>query len=103
MARLFGAEEVLVVSETQTAVADWPKADPIQTVNIRNNHLEYAITWAALAIGLGGDDRVPDLSPRPSIKPFRRRRLLNIAGVIHVVQRPEKAHASALQICQCVR
>ena len=51
MARLFGAEEVLVVSETQTAVADWPKADPIQTVNIRNNHLEYAITWAALAIG----------------------------------------------------
>jgi len=51
MARLFGAEEVLVVSETQTAVADWPKADPIQTVNIRNHHLEYAITWAALAIG----------------------------------------------------
>ena len=51
MARLFGAEEVLVVSETSTAVGDWPKADPIRAVNVRNNHLEYAITWAALAIG----------------------------------------------------
>ena len=51
MAQLFGAEMVLVVAETSTAVGDWPKADPIRAVNVRNNHLEYAITWAALAIG----------------------------------------------------
>ncbi len=51
MARLFGAEEVLVVSETSTAVGEWPRADPIRAVNVRNNHFEYAITWAALAIG----------------------------------------------------
>lgn len=51
MARLFASEEVLVVAETSTAVGDWPRADPIKAVNIRNNHLEYAITWAALAIG----------------------------------------------------
>lgn len=51
MARLFGAEEVLVVAETSSAVGEWPKADPIRAVNVRNNHLEYAITWAALAIG----------------------------------------------------
>lgn len=51
MARVFGVEEVLVVSETSTAVGEWPKADPILAVNVRNNHLEYAITWAALAIG----------------------------------------------------
>ena len=51
MARLFGAEKVLVVAETSTAIGEWPKADPIQAVNVRNNHLEYAITWAALAIG----------------------------------------------------
>lgn len=51
MAQLFGAEPALVVAETSTAVGDWPKADPIRAVNVRNNHLEYAITWAALAIG----------------------------------------------------
>ena len=51
MAQLFAAEEVLVVSETSTSVGEWPKADPIRAVNVRNNHLEYAITWAALAIG----------------------------------------------------
>lgn len=51
MAQLFGAEMVLVVAETSSAVGEWPKADPIRAVNVRNNHLEYAITWAALAIG----------------------------------------------------
>ncbi len=51
MGRLFDAERVLVVAETTTAVGDWPKADPLRTVDIRNNHLEYAMTWAALAIG----------------------------------------------------
>ena len=51
MARIFGAEKVLIVSETSTAVGEWPRADPIRAVNVRNNHLEYAITWAALAIG----------------------------------------------------
>lgn len=51
MARLFRAEIVLVVAETSSAVGDWPKADPIRAVNVRNNHLMYAITWAALAIG----------------------------------------------------
>ncbi len=51
MARLFDAEPVLIVAETSTAVGDWPKADPLRTVDIRNNHMEYAMTWAALAIG----------------------------------------------------
>ncbi len=51
MSKIFGAEKVLVVAETSTAVGDWPRADPIRAVNVRNNHLEYAITWAALAIG----------------------------------------------------
>ncbi len=51
MARLFSTEKVLVVAETSSAVGEWPKADPIRVVNVRNNHLEYAMTWAALAIG----------------------------------------------------
>lgn len=54
MARLFGAEQVLIIAETSTAVGEWPKADPLRTADIRNNHVEYAITWAALAFGWAG-------------------------------------------------
>ena len=50
MAELFGTEEVLIVSETNTAVVDWPLPQPLVAVNIRNNHFEYAATWAALAV-----------------------------------------------------
>jgi surfeit locus 1 family protein len=50
MANLFGTEQVLIVAETNTAVVDWPLPQPLEAVNIRNNHMEYAITWAALAI-----------------------------------------------------
>lgn len=50
MADLFDTEEVLIVAETNTAVIDWPLAQPLVAVNIRNNHFEYAATWAALAL-----------------------------------------------------
>lgn len=50
MADLFEAEPVLVVAETSTAVGDWPIPQPIASVNVTNNHLEYALTWATLAL-----------------------------------------------------
>lgn len=50
MADLFGTEQVLIVAETNTAVVDWPQPQPLVAVQIRNNHLEYALTWGALAI-----------------------------------------------------
>lgn len=50
MAELFDAEPVLVVAETDTAVIDWPRPQPLEAVKVRNNHLEYALTWAALAV-----------------------------------------------------
>ncbi|MEM7545995.1 MAG: SURF1 family protein [Pseudomonadota bacterium] len=50
MADLFGTEEVLIVAETSTAVDDWPIPQPIEAVNVTNNHLEYALTWATLAL-----------------------------------------------------
>lgn len=52
MARLFSAEPVLVVAETSTAPdgAKWPIPQPLEAVKIKNDHLEYALTWAALAI-----------------------------------------------------
>ncbi|MEX2518078.1 MAG: SURF1 family protein [Paracoccaceae bacterium] len=49
MARLFNAEPVLIVAETSTAVGDWPIPQPIEAVNVPNNHLEYALTWGTLA------------------------------------------------------
>lgn len=49
MAPLFSTEPALIVAETSTAVGEWPVPNPIEAVNVRNNHLEYAITWAALA------------------------------------------------------
>ncbi len=48
MARVFDAEPVLIVAETSTAVGAWPIPQPIEAVNVANNHLEYAITWATL-------------------------------------------------------
>ncbi|MEL7463584.1 MAG: SURF1 family protein [Pseudomonadota bacterium] len=49
MAELFAAEPVLVVLETSTAVGEWPKPRPLEAVRIKNDHLEYAITWGSLA------------------------------------------------------
>lgn len=49
MAALFATEPVLIVAETPTAIGDWPAPQPIEAVNVRNNHLEYAMTWGALA------------------------------------------------------
>ncbi|MDT8343616.1 MAG: SURF1 family protein [Thermohalobaculum sp.] len=50
MARVFGAEPVLVVAETATAGPDgWPQPMPL-TVDLPNNHLNYAITWGLLAL-----------------------------------------------------
>ncbi|MEM7523891.1 MAG: SURF1 family protein [Pseudomonadota bacterium] len=50
MAELFAAEPVLIVSETSTAVGDWPIPQPIAAINVPNNHLGYALTWGALAV-----------------------------------------------------
>ena len=41
-----GTEPVLIVAEAGRG--DWPKADPL-SVNLKNDHLEYAITWGSLA------------------------------------------------------
>lgn len=50
MAEVFGTEPVLVVSETPTGGEDgWPQPMPL-TVDLPNNHLNYAITWALLAL-----------------------------------------------------
>ncbi|MBK0397920.1 SURF1 family protein [Limibaculum sp. M0105] len=50
MARIFGTEPVLVVSETPTAVGGaWPQPMPL-TVDLPNSHLNYAITWGSLAL-----------------------------------------------------
>lgn len=48
LAPLWGAEPVLLVAETDTAVGEWPKPAPV-TVDLKNDHLEYAITWGSLA------------------------------------------------------
>ena len=48
IAPLWSAEPVLLVAETSTAVGDWPRPLPT-TVDLPNDHLEYAITWGALA------------------------------------------------------
>lgn len=51
MAEIFGAEPVLIVAETSTAAGDGgPIPQPIESINVPNNHLEYALTWAALAL-----------------------------------------------------
>ncbi|MEE3099116.1 MAG: SURF1 family protein, partial [Pseudomonadota bacterium] len=51
MAKALGAEPVLVVAEANAG--DWPKALPL-TVNLRNDHLNYAITWFGLAVVWAG-------------------------------------------------
>ncbi|SDW70430.1 surfeit locus 1 family protein [Albimonas donghaensis] len=51
MAEALGAAPILVVAEANEA--DWPKAQPL-TVNLRNDHLNYAITWFGLALVWAG-------------------------------------------------
>jgi surfeit locus 1 family protein len=49
LAPLWGAEPLLVVAETPTAPEGrWPDPMPV-TVDLPNDHREYAITWGALA------------------------------------------------------
>jgi surfeit locus 1 family protein len=52
LAPLWGAEPLLIVAETPTgapaASGDWPVPQPV-TVNLPNDHLEYAVTWGGLA------------------------------------------------------
>ena len=48
LAPLWGAVPALLVAETPTAVGDWPRPLPV-TVDLPNDHLEYAITWGSLA------------------------------------------------------
>lgn len=48
LAPLWGTEPLLIVAETPTGPDDWPVPQPV-TVNLPNDHLEYAITWGSLA------------------------------------------------------
>ncbi|MFN3615879.1 MAG: SURF1 family protein, partial [Rubrimonas sp.] len=48
LAPLWGAEPVLIVAETSTSDDDFPVPQPV-TVNLPNDHLEYAVTWGGLA------------------------------------------------------
>ncbi|SET66532.1 SURF1 family protein [Oceanicella actignis] len=48
MARALDAEPVLVVAETAPEGVEWPKPQPV-TVRLRNDHLQYAVTWFSLA------------------------------------------------------
>lgn len=52
MAELFGTDEALLIAETDTRPpgARWPEPAPLREVEIRNEHLNYAITWALLGI-----------------------------------------------------
>lgn len=48
LAPLWGAEPVLIVAEGPTGTGDFPAPQPV-TVNLPNDHLEYAVTWGGLA------------------------------------------------------
>ncbi|MEE4119551.1 MAG: SURF1 family protein [Paracoccaceae bacterium] len=48
LAPLWDAEPVLLVAETDTATGAWPRPLPT-SVDLPNDHLEYAVTWASLA------------------------------------------------------
>jgi surfeit locus 1 family protein len=48
IAPLWDAEPVLLVAETSTAVGEWPEPLPT-SIDLPNDHLEYAITWGSLA------------------------------------------------------
>ncbi|MGB0506842.1 MAG: SURF1 family protein [Pikeienuella sp.] len=50
MAELFGSEPILIIAETDTSVGEWPLPQQLRTVDIRNDHMEYAMTWASLAL-----------------------------------------------------
>jgi len=47
MAAALGTEPVMLVAETPPPAAEWPAPQPV-SVNLPNDHLEYAITWFSL-------------------------------------------------------
>ena len=49
LAPLWDAEPVLLVAETPTAEGRWPRPLPV-SVDLPNDHLEYAATWGGLAL-----------------------------------------------------
>ena len=49
LAPLWGAEAVLLVAESGTAPGEWPRPLPV-SVDLPNDHLEYAVTWGGLAL-----------------------------------------------------
>lgn len=49
MAEALGTSAVLIVAQSD-ALGEWPRPDP-PDANLRNKHLEYALTWFSLAIG----------------------------------------------------
>lgn len=46
LSKLLGTEPVMIVAEANPG--DWPRARPV-SVNIKNDHLGYAVTWFGLA------------------------------------------------------
>jgi len=49
MAEALGTEPLLIIAESVTPGAEWPKPRRLG-VNLPNNHLQYAITWFSLAL-----------------------------------------------------
>ena len=48
MAEALGTEPLLIVAETRAGEGEFPAPRPA-TANLRNHHLEYALTWFSLA------------------------------------------------------
>lgn len=53
LAPLWGAEPLLVVAADPSGTGRWPLPQPV-TVALKNDHLEYAITWGLLALVWAG-------------------------------------------------
>jgi surfeit locus 1 family protein len=49
MAEALGTAPVMIVAEDGAAEGEFPAARPV-TVNLRNDHLQYAVTWFSLAV-----------------------------------------------------
>ncbi len=53
MAEALGTEPLMAVADAAPEGDEWPKPQPV-TVNLPNDHLEYAITWFSLAVVWAG-------------------------------------------------
>ena len=53
MAEALGTDPLMVVADAPTAPGPFPEPVPVG-VNLRNDHLQYAITWFSLAVAWAG-------------------------------------------------